>query len=121
MVLPENKKILGSISKEQLVRQIQSFGNLDQRQMSYEDVQREILKAISLDLGGGRSETTLLRKPRVIPAGSTFFRVRYMGEDMNVIKTKMCVSDHAWSPKPEHVQKLGRLNKVSEPLLYVAA
>lgn len=56
----------------------------------------------------------------VYEEGSSFFRVRYLGNNIETVRSNELCIDDLWNPKTKYVKKYGRLNYPGETLLYTA-
>lgn len=112
---------LQRINATAIQKSIREFRRLQHRNLSYAELQNEILKVLSVPSHNeGKHEALQMVKFGTYPIGSKIFRVRKIAKEDNIIPLNCLTSlGDVWNPPIEYC-RIGRLNKDNESLLYLS-
>ena len=117
----EYEKFLKSVDESELRRKIRRFRDMDFQNMSYEDVESEIINVLEYN-----NAFKLIPDIYTYPTGVYFYRVRkvegFHVSDENLLNFVNLDMSDFWDRPPEKMDEngYGRLNKPKESLLYTA-
>lgn len=112
------KSYLSDIHPFELVRKISEFRNLNVREMSEQELMKQIDNTFSISLHDDITHSMIRTDIRMIPKGSSFFRIRTLINN-NIPNDNFRKESDLWNP-PAECSKMQRLNKENESLLYTS-
>ncbi len=110
---------LKHVDINELHDKISNFRDLDFKNLSYADIQKEIMTVITFKTPKG-DMCVLSPISSNYPSGTKFYRVRAIPEEKKILPLdSMKLISDCWEP-PKEIVKAGRLNRDKEPLLYTS-
>lgn len=92
---------------------LKALRNADFKNIEDSDIIKHLTKILAYNNGKNANFTPMSISTHVIPPNTLLFRIRSFD---STIKTE----DDLWYPPANRIKKLGRLNDINEPILYIA-
>lgn len=111
---------LSNIKFEDIEAKREQFRAIDLKRCSNEELFKSVMDIISFDYAGS-SLGVIMPSFGTYPTDTKLYRIRKLEEEDHFIPLKALSNEQgAWNPPSECVKELGRLNDISESLLYTS-